>query len=151
MLPTCIPSSQMGIMSLALMIGFIVAFCTLTAWIICTALNKREITPERMVLLALISVSLTPFVLPRMHDRYFYPADALSLIVAFYNPKLWFVPILFQLNSGLAYTVYLLGTSIGLVKIGAIINTVLIAYLLAYQLSRQVSSIREASDHEVVH
>jgi len=104
-----------------------------------------------MVLLALISVSLTPFVLPKMHDRYFYPADALSLIVAFYNPNLWFVPILFQLSSGLAYTVYLLGTSIGLVKIGAIINTVLIAYLLAYQLSRQASSIREASDHEVVH
>ena len=134
-----------------LVIGLIVAFCTLTAWIIFTALDKKDLTRERMVLLALISVSLTPFVLPKMHDRYFYPADALSLIVAFYNPNLWFVPILFQLSSGLAYTVYLLGTSIGLVKIGAIINTVLIAYLLAYQLSRQVSSIREASDHEVVH
>ena len=134
-----------------LVIGLIVAFCTLAAWIIFTALDKRDLTRERMVLLALISVSLTPFVLPKMHDRYFYPADALSLIVAFYNPNLWFVPILFQLSSGLAYTVYLLGTSIGLVKIGAIFNTVLIAYLLAYQLSRQVSSIREASDHEVVH
>jgi len=134
-----------------LVIGLIVAFCTLAAWIIFTALDKRDLTRERMVLLTLISVSLTPFVLPKMHDRYFYPADALSLIVAFYNPNLWFVPILFQLSSGLAYTVYLLGTSIGLVKIGAIINTVLIAYLLAYQLSRQASSIREASDHEVVH
>jgi ATP sulfurylase len=77
--------------------------------------------------------------------------DALSLVAAFFNPDLWIVPILFQLSSGLAYTVYLLGTSIGLVKIGAIINTVLIAYLLAYQLSKQASSIREASDHEVVY
>ena len=82
----------------ALRIGFIVAFCTLTAWILFTALDKREITPERMVLLALISVSLTPFVLPRMHERYFYPADALSLVAAFFNPELWFVPFAFQLS-----------------------------------------------------
>ncbi len=129
-----------------LIIGLAVAFCTLAAWIIITALDKREITPERMVLLALISVSLTPFLLPRMHERYFYPADALSLIVAFFHPDLWFVPLAFQLASGLASTVYLKGASLVPVKVGAIVNTINLIILLAYQFWRQTSPSQESDD-----
>ena len=114
--------------------------------IIFTALDKREITPERMVLLALISVSLTPFVLPRMHERYFYPADALSLIVAFFNPDLWIVPFAFQLSSGLASAVYLKGKSPEPVMYGAIINTVILIVLIVYQFSRHTKPINAAID-----
>ncbi len=135
---------------LALMIGFIVAFCSITGWIICTALDKRELTPERMVLLALISVSLTPFVLPRMHERYFYPADALSLIAAFFNPDLWIVPFAFQLSSGLASAVYLKGKSPEPVMYGAMINTVIIIVLIVYQFSRRANPIRYVSEHETI-
>jgi len=135
----------------ALMIGFIVAFCTLTAWILFTALDKREITPERMVLLALISVSLTPFVLPRMHERYFYPADALSLIAAFFNPELWFVPFAFQLSSGLASAVYLKGKSPEPVMYGAIINTIILIVLIVFQFSRNTNTLREVGTHESIH
>ncbi len=134
---------------LALMIGFIVAFCIITGWIICTALDKRELTPE-MVLMALISVSLTPFVLPRMHERYFYPADALSLVAAFFNPELWFVPFAFQLSSGLASAVYLKGKSLEPVMYGAIINTIILIVLLVYQFSWRANPIREVSEHETV-
>jgi Gpi18-like mannosyltransferase len=134
----------------ALRIGFIVAFSTLTAWIICTALDKREITPERMVLLALISVSLTPFVLPRMHERYFYPADALALIAAFFNPELWIVPFAFQLSSGLASAVYLKGKPPEPVMYGAIINTVILIVLIVYQFSRHTKPINAAIDKRIV-
>ena len=134
----------------ALRIGFIVAFCTLAGWIIFTALDKREITPERMVLLALISVSLTPFVLPRMHERYFYPADALSLVAAFFNPELWFVPFAFQLSSGLASAVYLKGKSPEPVMYGAIINTVILIVLIVYQFSRHTKPINAAMDQRIV-
>ncbi len=135
----------------ALTIGFIVAFCSLAAWIIFTELDKREITPERMVLLALISVSLTPFVLPRMHERYFYPADALSLIVAFFIPDLWIVPFAFQLSSGLASAVYLKGKPPEPVMFGALINTVILIVLIVYQFSRKTNAVREVSTHESVH
>ena len=128
------------------MIGLIVAFCNLAAWIIFTVVDKREITPERMVLLALISVSLTPFVLPRMHERYFYPADALSLIVAFFNPELWIVPFAFQLSSGLASAVYLKGKSPEPVMYGAIINTVILIVLIVYQFSRHTKPTNAAID-----
>ena len=134
----------------ALRIGFIVAFCSLAAWIIFTIVDKREITPERMVLLALISVSLTPFVLPRMHERYFYPADALSLIVAFFNPDLWIIPFAFQLSSGLAYSVYLKGKSPEPVMYGAIINTVILIVLIVYQFSRHTKPINAAIDKRIV-
>jgi len=134
----------------ALRIGFIVAICSLAAWIICTALDKRKITPERMVLLALISVSLTPFVLPRMHERYFYPADALSLIAAFFNPELWIVPFAFQLSSGLASAVYLKGKSPEPVMYGAIINTVILIVLIVYQFSRHTKPVNAAIDQRIV-
>jgi Gpi18-like mannosyltransferase len=134
----------------ALRIGFIVAICSLAAWIIFTVVDKREITPERMVLLALISVSLTPFVLPRMHERYFYPADALSLIAAFFNPELWIVPFAFQLSSGLASAVYLKGKSPEPVMYGAIINTVILIVLIVYQFSRHTKPVNAAIDQRIV-
>ncbi|GAA5343456.1 MAG: hypothetical protein canaca05_09570 [Anaerolineaceae bacterium] len=130
----------------ALRIGFIVAICSLAAWIICTALDKRKITPERMALLALISVSLTPFVLPKMHERYFYPADALALVAAFFNPDLWIVPFAFQLSSGLASSVYLMGATIEPVMYGAIINTVILIVLIVYQFSRHTKPTNAAID-----
>ena len=134
----------------ALRIGFIVAFCTLASWIVFTALDKRKITPERMVLLALISMSLTPFVLPRMHERYFYPADALSLIVAFFNPDLWIVPFAFQLSSGLASAVYLKGKPPEPVMYGAIINTIILIVLIVYQFSRQTKLTNAAIEQRIV-
>jgi len=95
-------------------------------------------------------VSLTPFVLPRMHERYFYPADALSLVAAFFNPELWFVPFAFQLSSGLASAVYLKGKSLEPVMYGAIINTIILIVLLVYQFSWRANPIREVSEHETV-
>jgi len=133
-----------------LVIGLVVAFCSLAAWIIFTAADKRKITRERMALLALISVSLTPFVLPKMHKRYFYPADALSLIAAFFNPDLWIVPFAFQLSSGLAYSVYLKGKSHEPVMYGAIINTVILIVLIVYQFSRQTKPVNAAIEQGVV-
>jgi Gpi18-like mannosyltransferase len=133
-----------------LVIGLVVAFCSLAAWIIITAADKRKITRERMALLALISVSLTPFVLPKMHERYFYPADALSLIVAFFNPDLWIIPFAFQLSSGLASAVYLKGKSPEPVMYGAIINTVILIVLIVYQFSRQTKPVNAAIEQGVV-
>lgn len=133
-----------------LVIGLVVAFCALVGWIIFSATDKRKITRERMALLALISVSLTPFVLPKMHERYFYPADALSLIVAFFNPDLWIVPFAFQLSSGLASSVYLKGKSPEPVMYGAIINTIILIILIVYQFSRQTKPVNAAIEQGVV-
>lgn len=57
---------------------------------------------------ALASLTLLPYLLPRMHERYFYPADAMALPAAFITPALWVVLFLSQLSSTLTNGVYLL-------------------------------------------
>jgi len=76
-------------------------------WIFWSIKRTRSGEPGQLLLAALASVALLPYILPRMHDRYFYPADVLSLLVAFYRPRLWFVPLLFQASSLLVYDNYL--------------------------------------------
>ena len=70
--------------------------------------SRLEITQDRLIHLATISVFFMPYLLPKMHERYFYPADILSIIFAFYFPQYRWVTILVQMSSFFAY----LGTPI---------------------------------------
>ncbi|MBD2345017.1 hypothetical protein [Anabaena subtropica] len=70
--------------------------------------NKQEITQERLIYLATLSVLLLPYILPKMHQRYFYPADICSIILAFYLPQYRWIAIVVQLSSLFSY----LGTPI---------------------------------------
>lgn len=71
------------------------------------ARTKAPITRERIVLLAAFSVLLVPYVTPNMHDRYFFPADLLSIVLAFYWPRLWYAPVVVILVSYNNYFQYL--------------------------------------------
>jgi Gpi18-like mannosyltransferase len=70
--------------------------------------SKLKLTQERLIYLATISVFLMPYILPKMHERYFYPADILSIIFAFYFPQYCWVAVSVQLASFFSY----LGTPI---------------------------------------
>jgi Gpi18-like mannosyltransferase len=86
------------------------------------------------VYLALVSVACFPFILPRMHDRYFYPADVFSIVLAFYMPELWFVAVSYQVISVLVYSINLL--QLGLMPnliIATTLNTGIISILLLKQ------------------
>ncbi len=101
------------------------------AWVGYTWHFTKRMDRKTLLLLALISVGLTPFVLPKMHDRYFYPADALSLIVGFYVPGTWFLPVLYQAVSLLSYMPFLMNISgQRCVQTAAIINTLTVGFLL---------------------
>ena len=68
----------------------------------------RELTGTQVVLLATASAILVPFLLPSMHDRYFYLADVLSVVAAFHLPdRLWSLPVLVQVASFGSYLQYL--------------------------------------------
>jgi Gpi18-like mannosyltransferase len=70
--------------------------------------NRTPLTTARIVLLGTVFVVLLPFLLPAMHERYFYLADVLSVVVAFYLPRrLWPVPVLVQFASALSYVPFL--------------------------------------------
>lgn len=61
---------------------------------------RLEMTREDLIVyLATLSVIIVPFFLPRMHDRYLFPADIMTIIFAFYRPKYWYVAVLISLTS----------------------------------------------------
>jgi len=52
--------------------------------------KKLIITKNTIVAIALISSFIMPFVLPYMHERYFYPAEIIMIIFVFYyHKRLW--------------------------------------------------------------
>lgn len=66
--------------------------------------------PHRADILVLVSlwcVILIPLFLPRMHERYFYVADILSVVYALYHPRRMLVPVLVVGASLLAYMPFL--------------------------------------------
>ncbi|MBV9210586.1 MAG: hypothetical protein JOZ52_08155 [Acidobacteria bacterium] len=69
--------------------------------------SAAEITEELIVRLALLIVILMPFFMPRMHERYFFPADVLAIVYAFYFPRRFFVPLVIGFVSLLSYFPFL--------------------------------------------
>ena len=69
--------------------------------------SRAEITPEIVVSLAAFSVLLAPFLLPKMHDRYFFPADIFALVLAFYRPRFLPAPIVIGACSFIASLLFL--------------------------------------------
>jgi Gpi18-like mannosyltransferase len=65
--------------------------------------SQAKLTNPFLLKLALVSVLFVPFFLPKMHDRYFFPADVISIIFAFYFPEFFYVPVVIILSSFFAY------------------------------------------------
>jgi Gpi18-like mannosyltransferase len=55
------------------------------------------------VLAATTFLALSPFLLPKMHDRYFFAADMTSILLAINIPRLWAIPVILQISSFSAY------------------------------------------------
>ena len=71
--------------------------------------SKLELSKNNIILLSLLCLTAAPFLLPKMHDRYFFAANLLSIVLIFSHSKLLFVPVGLQLASLAAYIPYLLG------------------------------------------
>ncbi|MGC5259073.1 hypothetical protein ACPXCG_22250 [Gordonia sp. DT218] len=69
----------------------IVVFLAWSVW------KKPEVTPTSILVVATASSVIVPFLLPAMHDRYFFTAEVLSVVMAFYLPlRFVLIPILIQ-------------------------------------------------------
>ncbi|HEY5984506.1 MAG TPA: hypothetical protein VIU38_13660 [Anaerolineales bacterium] len=65
--------------------------------------TRASISDGLLLKLALLCCVLVPFFLPKMHDRYYYAADVLAILFAFYFPRYFFVPVIVILASFFAY------------------------------------------------
>ena len=82
--------------------------------------------------LATASVLVTPFVLPRMHDRYFFAADVLVIILAFWVPRLVPVALLVQIVSLFSYWPFLFEDEIFSGPLLALFELVAVVALLGW-------------------
>jgi signal transduction histidine kinase len=100
---------------------------------------------------------MIPFLLPKMHERYFYLMDVFTFILAFYILRLWIPAIGSQLVSCLTYYVFLVisqqqpPSPFGamFLILAAFINTILISYLFWQQYKFIQSGVNGA--HKAKH
>ena len=118
---------------IGLWIGLGIFLIALAIWGWVNWRAKIALTHRQMMLMAFATLALVPFVLPKMHDRYFYSADVFSYAAVIFAPEMWFVPLLYQLISGLAYSGFLMGTPIQAIMLAALINTCAVTYVLRKQ------------------
>lgn len=108
---------------------------------VCYVLVARRVklNSTRVVTAAAMFTILIPYTLPGMHERYFYLADVMTLVLAFYRPRLWYLPLLVQASSLLSYAPYLFGHSERLID-PMILGTLMLGALVAttYSLMRDV-------------
>lgn len=87
-----------------------VAVCFLFVYVVFKSTVRLD--TSRIAEIALLSALIMPYVLPKMHDRYFFPADMLSLVFAFFYPRFFVAAITVIMTSLLSYFPYLFGVII---------------------------------------
>jgi len=88
-------------------LGIAAAFLLVLAVFILLFLVRDRVTDQMLMTAAVIFAVGIPFLLPSMHDRYFFLADALTLCWACTSPKRIPQAVLVQLGSLGAYHAYL--------------------------------------------
>ena len=71
-------------------------------------MHWREITPDMMLDVAVFFAIFLPFVMPKMHERYFFLADILSVLYAAKYARRRFLPLLVVGASLTSYCSYLM-------------------------------------------
>lgn len=77
----------------------------LLLWLFWT--HRKRLNTQQLVSLFFLSAAALPYLLPRMHERYFFPADILAVVLYFWKPKLWYVPVLMVAGSFISYIPFL--------------------------------------------
>lgn len=93
---------------MAMTLGFAaLVFCCLPV-----CLSGERLTQESVLLFTVLVLAAVPFFLPKMHERYTFGADVLSLALCVYAPRRIVLPLLFGLASYICYTAGLPGDTI---------------------------------------
>ena len=116
--------------------GLLGAFAAIGMTLFALFHYKVAATRKNIIYVAVLFSLISPFVLPHMHERYFYMADAFVILyVLVYRRKYW-LGLLMSFSSVLTYSHFLMGGYIfkfldqDSVRLAASINLFLIVYLI---------------------
>ena len=132
-------ASHVGILAAAL----VLALLALIVW------YYRAVVSERALLLCAVLMSIAvPFFLPHMHDRYFFCADMMTLVLA--CTELWLAPIALgcEYASLLGYHAYLKMRYLHTMDHGAIVLILCMGWLIGL-LCQELSRCRKTASAEV--
>ena len=134
------PSNDQSFVSkISIIITFVLIILIYTIHLVLKGGSSKK---TEVAITCLFSIMI-PFFLPHMHDRYFFPADVLSVVMACISPKLFILPLLVEFGSFLGYYAYLQGAFILPMKFGG--ETIALALLIClcfYMVSLKPSKIK---------
>ena len=90
-------------MAMALGFAFLLCVCAVQCR------GRAHLTQEGVLLACVLVLAGVPFFLPKMHERYTFGADVLSLALAVLNPRRVLLPLCFGFASYVCYTAGLAG------------------------------------------
>lgn len=95
-------------------IGVALAALATVALLALAMARRSRLTTAALLRFALLAVLLIPFLLPKMHERYFYLADVLSIVVACAAGRWRYaaLPLAMEAISLLSYAPYLLNIQV---------------------------------------
>jgi Gpi18-like mannosyltransferase len=121
--------------------------------------TRATVGRDGIVRVAMVSVLVVPFCLPGMHERYFFPADLMAIVFAFYFPRFFLVPLVVCLASVFAYVPFLFGqTVVSPAHLSLFLLAAIVAVVADWVQSLdlpgredepEAGGIREGSDHAV--
>jgi len=112
-----------------------------------TLLRRGRVTiGSRVLLVSTTLLIAAPFFLPRMHDRYFYPADILSIVLACTDRRLRWLPFTVIGGSFIAYWDYLFHTPHLSLESGAVFTLISLAAVVFCSFQRVSSRDGETSN-----
>lgn len=102
--PYLTEAMMMALQNAALYACVVLVLVTVIYWLI----HYQEVTPDMTLDLALFFAIFLPFVMPKIHERYFFMADMLSILYAAKYTRRRFVPLLVVGASFMSYVPYLM-------------------------------------------
>ncbi len=88
-------------------VGIVLAFFFCSALYVWLVIRLRDLNDRALACACVLFAVGVPFLLPHMHDRYFFMADVLTLVLAVVWPRLALVPACVSFGSLLGYHAYL--------------------------------------------
>ncbi|MBI2758209.1 MAG: hypothetical protein HYX49_05985 [Chloroflexi bacterium] len=123
--------------------GLIIAASMIFLFVAFVYKSRAKLTHEIIILLSLLSVLLPPYFLPRIHDRYFFPADVISIIFGFYFPKYFYIPIVISMTSFFSYQPFLFNLEIVPMPLLALGLFIIIIILMRHAASLLYTTLTE--------
>ncbi len=127
------------IFNLLLTPGIIFGGGVALVWFTLLVRGRNPIQGSLIAKVALATMLLIPLCLPKMHERYFFPADVLAICVAFLEPALFLVPMVVVGVSFLSYQPFLFERTYVSLPLLSVVLFGLTAYL-SYQVVMQLYS-----------